>query len=165
MTPLQTLTLSITSACVVAVALFVVRQNFFSPRRMTGTWYARLVTRTTAYKPFVGMERTFILLLTSDGKAISGTGEIVREHSSARTENLVGERRVRVAVDGKVSYGFPFRQVVALHVVETGRLRDTSSFWEFELTPTIRAKSGRFTGTAGDQVGVFTLQREPFVNE
>ena len=150
---------TILGGLLLAVIFFWSREKLFSIPDITGKWYFKIKTENTEYKPYEGMELTYIAILWREGSKVEGTVEKIHENSSTGERDFIGKNRTRGHVSGYIEKNYFSGDRVYLHVVENGHGRESTNYYDLLVLPNSEL-NGEFSSMVAGQDGSTTWKRE-----
>lgn len=152
---------TVVGGIILALLFFVAKEKLFPLPKLAGRWYFETRTTETTYKPYSGMVLRYVALLWQEGSVVRGSVEKVYESSSAGEKHYVGPARTRGTIDGFVEKYYLSRDRVKLHLVEDGKERTSTVFFELIYGKTSEM-IGSFHSMAAEQNGTVRWRRESF---
>ncbi len=144
-----------------ALFFFFVKEKLCPLPAITGQWYYEMQTDISSYNPYTGMVLRYVAMMWREGHTIRGTVEKIYENSSTGERIYVGKNRTRGIVEGYIEKKYLGNDVVYLHVVEEGHVRESTVFFSLICTPD-HTMIGRFEAMVSNQSGTARWQRELF---
>ena len=80
------------------------------------------------------------------------------ERSSKGELKYVGEKRNRLTIEGYITNKYVYKDSVVLHIVENGRIRDTSAIFKL-VVKSNELMVGSFFTTAANSLGKVSWER------
>jgi hypothetical protein len=144
-----------------AFLFFFAKEKWFALPHITGRWYFEQETKSTAYKPYLGMTLRYVAMLWRQGNNVEGTAEKIYENSSTGERSFISADRTRASICGHIEKNYFGKDKLYLHVVEDGHGRESTHF--YELTCNVGGiMTGTFTSMVAEQEGIIKWQRALF---
>ncbi len=155
---------SLAAALITALIIFWIKESRVPASRFCGVFYIETHTLETAYNPFKGMTVYRTIIMFTDGHLIQGTSERTGEINSTDAVEFIGDKRCRGVVVGRIEKNYTRGSVLHLQVVEKGRMRDSTIYFEIPISifEGKGALEGKFYTTAADSSGDVKWQRQSF---
>lgn len=135
-----------------AVILFWIKEQIAPIPHISGRWHFSVTITSTSYRPYEGMELSYISMLWVEGSVVKGTAEKTFERSSTGERAYTGPDRTRAVIDGHIEKRYFSRDAIVLHMVEEGERRQSTTFFELAVEST-STMSGTFSSMVADQSG------------
>ncbi|SEA84141.1 hypothetical protein SAMN05660420_03374 [Desulfuromusa kysingii] len=146
---------------ILAFLFFWLREKIFPIPKIAGRWFFEIRTINTAYNPYKGMILRYIAMFRQAGNSIEGTVEKIYENSSTGEREYVGENRTRGVAEGYIEKNYFSKDRLILHVVEDGHGRESTNYYDLEITSSDQM-SGGFSSMVANQDGDASWQRNEF---
>jgi hypothetical protein len=169
---------AVLAAIFIALIFFWVREKVFGIPDLSGKWYLKSKTETTAYRPYEKMELQHNLFLRLEGNNIRGASEKIYEDSSYGKRNThirhvlryTGKHRARASIEGSIQKNIFGPDILTLHATEYGEKRQSTIYCRFEIKKKYLFFSDRmaekfegdFYSMVADQKGTVCLSKIPF---
>ncbi|MHA3090971.1 hypothetical protein [Acinetobacter brisouii] len=169
---------AILAAIFIALLFFWVREKVFGIPDLSGKWYLKSKTETTAYRPYEKMELQHNLFIRLEGNNIRGASEKIYEDSSYGKRNThirhilqyTGKHRARASIEGSIQKNIFGPDILILHATEYGEKRQSTIYCRFEIKKKYLFFSDRmaekfegdFYSMVADQKGIVCLSKIPF---
>lgn len=144
-----------------AFLFFISKEKLFPLPPIIGRWYFEQKTQTSAYKPYTAMVLRYVAMLHREGSRIEGTAEKIYENSSTGERDFIGKNRTRATISGYIEKNYFGKDMIYIHIIETGHGRESTHFYEMSADCTDML-SGIFSSMVADQSGTVKWQRNPF---
>ena len=149
---------SVLSGVVLAILFFVSREIWFPLPDVAGRWTVETHTTKTDYVPYQDMTVTYVAILWREGANVKGTIEKVSEVTQTGTTTYTGDQRTRGVIEGHIDKLYLSGDRIALHVIEEGSTRQSSSFHALAIEEEDQL-TGTFVSTAADSEGTVVWRR------
>ena len=150
---------TIIGGAIVAFLFFLVREKLFALQDLDGSWTYEQETKSSEYKPYIGMTVTFLVLLARDGNKVYGSAEKIRDKTNnGEAREYIGQYRTRAEITGHIEKRYFSADRLSIHIVEAGEMRNSSTFHILDCGDSARL-SGRFSSTVSNQTGIVTWIR------
>jgi hypothetical protein len=151
---------TVTGGAILTILIFLIKERICPIPDLSGLWYLKQTTETSAYNPYKGVSLKYLLVLHCDGKKIEGTAEKLYEESitSEESRSYFGKNRTRATISGSIQKRYFEKDLIYLHVIEQGHGREYTTFYKLELQRSTGG-IGSFSTTAADQTGSVLWQR------
>jgi hypothetical protein len=147
------------SGAALAALFFLFREWWHPLPSITGRWYLETHTTSSTYSQFADLRLKYEAMIWQAGPAVSGSMEKIFEHNSKEAFQFDNAKRTHATVEGYIDRFYLRKNRIILHLIEEGRVRDSSCI--FVLVLKKGELVGTFHSTAADSSGtaVWSQQR------
>lgn len=151
---------NVASAILFSLLALAIVDLFFSTPRLSGAWRVDVVTETAELADYEGLQLTYMITLAQGSLEFSGSGDKFAERAKTDAEwtELTGASRTPIEFVGYVEKNYFSSDVVHVTVSESGRLRESASFYELTVVDENQL-TGIFRSTISSSAGKVTWTR------
>jgi hypothetical protein len=142
---------AVINAVIIALLFFLWNDLAYRHDRLTGYWEIDAEVTKTDYAAFQGLQTHYDMLINQEGAHISGSGEKIHEKSiNGGFVEYKPAARVHVMITGAITYKFFSNNLVDIHYIEKGEVRDSSTVMKLYVKSD-KKMEGTFVSTSGSR--------------
>jgi N-acetylmuramoyl-L-alanine amidase len=154
---------TVAGGVILSLLFFVVSDFVFKLPSVGGRWFFSTVVNESSLERYKQMQLIYTALLNQEGQKISGTAEKIAEKTNKGTRFYTGKNRVHLEINGYITRRYLSRDRIAIHYVEHGHLRDSSTIHRLKMDKD-NIMSGFYDSTIANQSGsVLWTRQNPVV--
>lgn len=152
---------TVSGGIALSLLFFWLKEWLFSLPRVGGIWEAELITGSSSYRPYGGMNLWYKITLVQNGAAITGVGELDREHSANGSLEYKNSGRRLVEITGTIEKRISRPDIIHIMWSEQGTSRKFSNVFELNITGSKTGGGlwGSYASTAANSKGHSRWQR------
>jgi hypothetical protein len=144
---------------VLTLIFFLLREKAFGLPKLDGAWVYEQKTLQSEYNPYKNLTLRYIAFIGRNGNQVYGSAEKYFEITAeGKTREYVGKSRSRVEISGHVEKRYFSKDLISIHIVETGELRESSTIHVLESIDSNKLM-GRFSSSIANQDGTANWTR------
>jgi hypothetical protein len=147
---------TVSGGIALSLLFFWLKEWLFSLPHVSGIWEAVLITEKSSYTAYSGMKLWYRITLIQSGSAITGVGELDREHSLAKgARSYENSGRRPVEITGTIEKRISRPDQIHIMWSEYGDKRKFSNVFLLNISgsKTRGGLWGRYASTAANSIG------------
>ena len=120
---------TITGGIILSFMFFIFSDYVSTIPNLNGKWRVKLEIANTEYSKYENLKIYYDVILYQKGYEVYGTGEKVMEVNQD-TLKYIGQRRVRIEVQGYIDKNYLSKDALIIHTIEEGRKRESTTFYD-----------------------------------